>query len=603
MPPPLRIDRFGYYVLRRLNLGGLLLLAAGICTADFLAVESVFWTAVFTGLEVLLAVPWGWTVVSMDRAEARILDSKRLGRFRRVAGHAVTFAALAAVLVSKAIVIEGAAATGIAGGTVGTYRTYVAYALVLFIVGLVGRGSRLARFLGSVADHPARLMSMSFAVTALFGGFVLTLPVSVRDWKDANFVDGLFTSTSAVCVTGLAVNDIASSYTFFGQFVIFVLIQAGGLGIMVLTASVAILAGRRLRTRSTAALTQMIDAESFAALRRTIRHIFIFTVLIEAAGALVLLVAFHAYPEVGLGPDLDHPAAGAGSHVWSAVFHSVSAFCNAGFSLSHGNLTWFTSSFWVSGTIAALVTLGGLGFPVLDELWMRFRERRRGPSRKLSLHARVVLTTSAVLVVAGTAAYLALEWNRTLGGRGLGEKLIASVFQSVTTRTAGFNTLDFGAMAPPAILATCVLMFIGGSPASTAGGIKTTSLAVLLASFRAEMRGASAPRIFDRAIPEGVARKAAAVAVGGAFIVTAAWFVLLVTETHDPLRLFFETVSAFATCGLSTGITATLTDAGKLALTVLMFVGRIGPVTFALAVVARPRTEHFGVPPERVLIG
>lgn len=611
--PAPRIDRFSYYVLRRLNLGGLLLLATALCTADFLATGSIFWTGVLTGLEAVLAIPWAWTVVSMDRAESRILDSKRLGHFRRVAGHAVTFAALAVVLLAKAIVVQRAADVGF-GATEGAYRTYVVFAIVLFAVGLVGRGTRLARFLGSVADHPARLMAISFAVVALFGGFLLTLPVSVHRWEDATFANGLFTSMSAVCVTGLTVNDIASTYTYFGQCVIFALFQAGGLGIMVLTAAVAIFSGRRLRTRSTAALTEMIDAESFAALRRTIRHIFIFTVAIEMAGAAVLYVLFAAHPEVGTGPESAHVLAGAGSRVWSAVFHSVSAFCNAGFSLSHGNLAGFVRSPGVTVTIALLITAGGLGFPVLDELWLRWRERRRGPSRRLSLHARVVLTMSAVLVAGGTVAFLALEWSASLADLSFGEKVLAAAFHSVSTRTAGFNTVDFGRMGAPILLVACFLMFVGASPGSTGGGIKTTSLAVMLAAFRAEMRGASSPRVFDRSIPDTVARKAVAVAVGGVVVVAAGWFALLVVE-HDPkpLHAFFEVVSAFATCGLSTGTTlasgqsASLsgawTAAGKLVITLVMFIGRIGPVTLALAVVARPRTERFSVPEERVLIG
>lgn len=605
-----RLDRIGASVLRRLNLAGLLLLATGLCVADFLAVGNVFATGLLTGLQVLLAIPWAWTVVRMDQVEARVLDSKRLGRFRRVAGHAVNFTLLATVLGVKAVVVHTAGRETFERVDE-AYRTYVVFVLVLFAVGLVGRGSRLARFLGSLADHPARLMAISFAVVALFGGFLLTLPVSVQDWQAANFVDGLFTATSAVCVTGLTVNDVGATYTRFGQAVIFLLIQAGGLGIMVLTASVAILAGRRLKTRSTATLTEMIDAESFAALRRTIRHIFVFTLVLETLGFLALLAAFQTHPEVALGPEADHPAAGAGSVVWSAAFHSVSAFCNAGFSLCHGNLVAFGGSWGVSFAIAALILLGGIGFPVMEELWTRWKRRRRGPVARLSLHARVVLATSGALVALGTVLYIALEGaGEAFDHLSVPERLLAALFQSVTTRTAGFNTVDFGKMGPAALLATCFLMYVGGSPGSCAGGVKTTSVAVLLAAFRAEIRGASLPRLFDRAVPEGVVRKAASVALGATAVVGVSWLVLLMTESEflerEPrasLRLLFEVVSAFATCGLSTGITPSLTDPGKLVLTLLMFVGRIGPVTLALAAVAKPRIEHYQVPQEKVLIG
>lgn len=598
-----RIDRFSATLLRRLNLGGLVLLATVLCTADFVAVGSVLWTTVLTATQAALAIPWSWTVVSMDHAESRILDSKRLGRFRRVASHAVTFAALGAVIAAKVLVIHRSPAEG-TWTHQSAYQQYVVFAFVLFVAGLLGRGSRLARFLGSLADHPARLMAISFAVVALLGGFLLTLPLCVRNVGDADFVDGLFTATSAVCVTGLAVNDIAVTYTFAGQVVIFLLIQAGGLGIMVLSAAVAILAGRRLQTRSTAALTEMIDAESYAKLRRTIRHIFLFTVVTEAIGAICLFFSFLPNPAVADGWKNPDPAAGASNRVWSAAFHAVSAFCNAGFSLCHGNMMSFTGSFGVSGTIAILITIGGLGFPVLDELWGRWKERRSpAPSRRLSLHARVVLWTSAALVVVGTAAYMTLEWNGTLRDLSFGDALIASVFQSVSTRTAGFNSLDFSKMGAPILVFTCFLMFVGASPASTGGGLKTTTFAVLLSIFRAEVRGAAAPKVFDRAIPDATARRAVAVLVGCVLIVAFGWFALLLTESHDALRVLFETVSAFATCGLSTGITSSLSDAGKLVLVLIMFVGRIGPVTLALSVAAKPRVEHFGLPEEKVLIG
>jgi trk system potassium uptake protein TrkH len=367
---------------------------------------------------------------------------------------------------------------------------------------------------------------------------------------------------------------------------------------------VAILTGRKLQTRSTAALTEMIDAESFAKLRRTIRHIFILTVVTELAGAAVLLASFTAHPEVGLGHENPSPLAGAGSIAWSALFHAVSAFCNAGFSLCHGNLVSFAGSFPVSGTVAALITIGGLGFPVLDELWMRWRYRRLpGHNRRLSLHARVVLAMSGLLVAAGTVAYLVLEWDRTLHGRPLGEKLLAALFQSVTTRTAGFNTLDYAAMGVPALAFTCFLMFVGASPCSTGGGIKTTTLGVLGAAFHGEMRGTHAPRLFDRTIPLATTRRAFAVATGGVAIVALGWFAVLLTEDLDPFRLLFEVVSAFATCGLSAAITPQLSDAGRLVITLIMFVGRIGPVTLALAVVVKPRTVYFHVPEEKVLIG
>jgi len=390
--------------------------------------------------------------------------------------------------------------------------------------------------------------------------------------------------------------------------------QAGGLGIMSLAAFFAIVAGRRLQVRSTAVLAEMIDADSMAALRRTLRNIVLYTLVIEAIGAAFLYVAFLAHPAVDAGPGGEHPASGPGGALWAAVFHSVSAYCNAGFSNCRDNLVAFSGSWTVSMTVAVLITLGGLGFPVVDEILRRIRDRFAGrvPPR-LSLHSRVVLLMSALLVAAGTLAFLVLEWNRTLDGRPVHERLLASIFQSVTTRTAGFNTLDFGAMAPPVILLACLLMFIGGSPGSTAGGIKTTTFAVLLAAFRGETQGRDPPRLLDRVLPSAAVRRALSVAVISFAIQLAVVFVLMLTETDllakhrdddlGPLRIVFEVMSAFATCGLSTGITADLSIAGKLVVTFTMFVGRIGPLTLALAAAAKPRIEPFAPAEERVLIG
>lgn len=608
-----RLLRFNTAVLTRLNLGGLLTVAATACAIDFASSGDVLWGTILTGIQILLVAPWAYAVLALDRTEARIARRASATALWRRAVHALGFGAVAATLVAKAALLHQSQIEDFLPAT-GAYRQYTLFYFTLFVLGLVGRGSRAERFLATVADHPARLMTISFGVAAVFGGFLLTLPVSLRDVESASFVDGLFTSVSAVCVTGLVVNDVASTYTLFGQFVLLVLMQAGGLGIMVLTAFFAIVAGRRLRVRSSVVLAEMIDADSMAALRRTLRNIVVYTFAIEAAGAAVLYLAFLGHPEVDLGPESASPAAGAGGALWSAVFHSVSAFCNAGFSLCHGNLLPFVGSWWVCGTVAVLVTLGGFGFPVLSEIAARVRNRlATHATPKFSLHARVVLLTSAVLVAAGTLAFLVLERNATLAPLSALERLLASLFQSVTARTAGFNTIDFGAIVPATLVVICFLMFVGASPGSTGGGIKTTTFAVLLAAFRGEIRGHDAPRLLDRTIPAASVRRALGVAVVSLVFQIAVMFALLLTEGDllaryrddalGPLRIVFEVMSAFATCGLSTGITAQLSVTGKLLVAATMLVGRIGPLTVALAATAPPRSEPFTRPEERVMIG
>ncbi len=586
-----------------MDVAGLLAIAGGLVAIDFALAIDPLWSLVLTGLEMVFVVPWAHLLLRLERDELRMRASERGRRLRLLAAHTATFTLLALALIAKVQVLHRATLLD-TERFVSPYRSYAAALFVLIAIGLIGRGSRFGRFLATVAEHPARLMALSFGLSGLIGGFLLTLPVSLQRVREASFVDGLFTSVSAVCVTGLTVNDIASTYTRFGQTVILVLIQIGGIGIMVLSSFFAIVAGRRLRARSSVVLAEMIDAESLANLRRTVLTIVLYTLTLEAIGAVALYIAFGSHPEVVLGPDSTHLIAGAGGRVWASVFHSVSAFCNAGFSLFHGNLLGFAGSWSVCLLISALIVVGGLGFPVLDEMVRRARTRiagRRPP--RVSLHSRVVLVTSAALVVVLTVSILALEWNRTLAGMPVHERFLASLFQSVTTRTAGFNTVDVGALATPTLLLVTFAMFIGGSPGSTAGGIKTTTFAVLMSSFRAELRGHASAQLLDRALTQSVMRRAFGVAVASAMIVAGVAFVLLLAEPHRGIALAFETVSAFATCGLSMGITAKLSALGKIVIMLTMFVGRIGPLTLAVALATRARTGGVALPEERLMIG
>jgi trk system potassium uptake protein TrkH len=324
----------------------------------------------------------------------------------------------------------------------------------------------------------------------------------------------------------------------------------------------------------------------------------------EGLGAVALFPAHSRYPEVGQGPEAAHGLAGAGSVLWAAVFHSVSAFCNAGFSLFHGNLAPLAGDAAVNVTVGALILAGGIGFPVLSELGRQARavaRRERGP--RLSLHARTVLASSAALVGLLAAAVLALEWNGSLRHLSGAERVLAAIFQSVSTRTAGFNTVDVGAMGPASWLLLCGFMFVGASPGSTGGGIKTSTFAALAASLRALVRGEAQARLFDRTLPASVVERAIGVTFLSAVLVTAFAFLLLLTERGEPLRLMFEAVSAFGTVGFSTGITGELSMAGRLVLVAAMLAGRIGPVTMALAFAGRGRGFAARPVEEKVLIG
>lgn len=459
-------------------------------------------------------------------------------------------------------------------------RTYV---LVFLIIGTLQAFSaampeRLARLALRMAQRPALMLSGSFAALILIGTLLLTLPVSVENVSYISLIDALFTITSAVCVTGLTVNDPGTTYTFFGEIVILLSIQLGGIGIMTLAALALAFA------RDTALATQlryaaMLDARTLTDLRSTVRSIVVGTLAVEAVGALLLYLQFSG-----------DPRAEGQSVAWLATFHAVSAFCNAGFALFPGNLTPFADDWGVQSVIGMLVVLGGLGFPIMRELvvfgraWIAKRVTKDAPlPERLSLAARVVLMTSGILLLGGAVLTLVLEHGRALGHLSWPQKLLASMFHSVSTRTAGFNTVDLSLLGSPALLWTCVLMFIGGSPGSTAGGIKTTTVATLFATMRGELRGHE-PSIGRRAIAPEVFRRATAVVSISALIVLVSLTLLCLTETHDFGKLLFESVSAFATVGLSTGITAALTVGGKLVIVATMFIGRCGPLTVALAV-------------------
>ncbi|WP_437580707.1 TrkH family potassium uptake protein [Sorangium sp. So ce887] len=556
-----------------------------------------------TAVETLLVPAWFAAVIALERLRKARPGARAEARRPRLALFLLAIILLLACIGEKWLLLLGHAAEDPGQRGIVLYRSYTVLAFFVALVGLLGRRP-LERLLATAAEHPARLMAVSFGVATLLGSFLLTLPQSLRDIADASFIDGLFMSASAVCVTGLAVHNVAETYTPFGQAVLLLLVQIGGLGIMVLSTFFAIVAGRRLRLRDAAVMAEMIDADSFAQLRRNVAAIVLFTLGIEAVGALALLFSFLPHHEIVSGPVAGAPLSGAGDHLWAAVFHAVSAFCNAGFSLFGGGLVPLVGSPAVSGVVAALVILGGLGFPVHEELLRRARLRLRGerPPR-LSLHSRVVLLTTAVLLVVGTAGFLMLEWRRSMGGLSWPVKVLASFFQSAMTRTAGFNTVDYGLMGPATLMLVCMLMFIGGAPGSTAGGVKVTTVATLFATLRAELRGDEAPHLLGRTLPAATVRRALGVAFLMVVLVSGFLLVMLALEPHSPMGLALETVSAFATVGLSANITPSLSAPGKLVITLAMFIGRIGPLTLALALANQARARSYRLPEERVGIG
>nr|WP_276599673.1 potassium transporter TrkG [Nannocystis sp. SCPEA4] len=431
----------------------------------------------------------------------------------------------------------------------------------------------------------------SFAALISLGSLLLTLPVSLTEAAHTSFVDSLFTMASAVCVTGLAVNDLGATYSVFGQGVILTGVQLGGIGIMTV-AALALAFSNNSSLQSQLRYAAMLDARTVADLRKIVVGILAGTFIVEAIGAVLLWLMLAGDPRIG-----------DASPLWTAVFHAVSSFCNAGFALFPGGMGAFVGDIGVQAVVMTLMILGGLGFPIMVELvrhgWRRLKRLIKpatpAPPR-LSLATRVVLSTTLALIVAGTVAVLALEFTSGLqpaGEHGIFHRLWSALFISANTRSGGLDTVGVGGMRDATLLVLCVLMFIGGAPASTAGGIKTTTFATVVAALRAELRGRE-PELGGRALAPEVLRKATAVLVmmGGLLMA----FVLLLSLTEDLpfLHVAFEAVSALATVGLSTGITASFSVAGKLLLTAAMFLGRVGPFTIALAVAdnAATRSRH-----------
>ncbi len=437
--------------------------------------------------------------------------------------------------------------------------------------------------------HPAQFVVAGFAAAVTVGTLLLLLPVARRGPGGAGLVDALFTATSAVCVTGLVTVDTPAHWSGFGQAVVLALIQVGGFGIMALATLLGLLVSRRLGLRDR--LNAQAEAKTLGLgdIRKVLLGIARTSALFEAGGALVLTARFWA------GYDEALPRA-----AWLGVFHAVSAFNNAGFALFSDNLIGFSTDPVISGAVCVLVVAGGLGFPVLFEL----RREWRTP-RLWSLHTKIVLAMTAVLLTAGSLMFLVLEWAnpRTLGPLGVGGKLVAGTFQGVQPRTAGFNSLDTGALNPETLLGTDVLMFIGGGSAGTAGGIKVTTFAVLLLVILAEVRGDTHVTAFGRHVPRGAQRQALSVALLSVAAVVGSTALMLVLTPFTLDEVLFEVVSAFATVGLSTGITAQVGTGGQLVLVALMFLGRLGPITLASALALRSKPRLYEFPEERPIIG
>jgi len=502
---------------------------------------------------------------------------------------------------------------------------YVATMQVALAVGLIVKAVQINLTLSQRVLQPTRFVLVTFVVLITLGALALALPRAMPPefWQrdglslPKHLLNCAFTATSATCVTGLVVYDTSTDFTIYGQTVILVLIQLGGLGIMVIGSVLGILAGRQLSLRHSLVLQDETSYHTLGEMRGLVTFIVSSTFLIEAVGVIVLYPMFSNVE-------------GVGARLFVSVFHSISAFCNAGFALQSDSLVSFQSSWPTYLGVVPLIILGGLGFPVLRDLWhgfvalVRARVRRRrgirmgAPplKRVLSLHSRLVLVTSAVLITVPTALFIIFETFQTgaetpgssvgaLRAMTPGGRLFNALFLSVTCRTAGFNTvpMDAESLTPASHMLSTILMFIGGSPGSTAGGIKTSSLAVMLLGVWAALRGRQHVEAFGRTISDIVVRRAGAVMVVMSAMISVVTLVLCFTEGVSLRAALFETVSAAGTVGLSMGLTPDLTYAGRMVIIVTMLAGRLGPLTVLVAMAGVPRPARYEYPTETVVIG
>jgi trk system potassium uptake protein TrkH len=469
---------------------------------------------------------------------------------------------------------------------------------VYLLMQIITKVCRTMVNIAAAGKSPAAAFIGSFIALILAGALLLMLPRSHT--QPVKFIDALFTSTSATCVTGLTVKNTGADFSIIGHTVILCLIQLGGLGIVIFGAVFALLFGQALGVRQAAAMQDLLIAQTMSKIAKAIAFVFVATIVIEGWGAICLYKMW----------DLAPPLPGHITSKWfCSVFHSVSAFCNAGLGLFSDNLIRYNFDWRVYGVICPLIILGGLGFGVLENLYDIFATKIKNllsanynrPVR-MELQTKIVLLVTAILIVGGTAGLLIFHNNTDSHHINLAD----AFFQAVTARTAGFNTIDINALSAPAKMILIILMFIGGSPGGTAGGIKTVTLAVIIMAIYATIRKRAEVEIFKRSVPLAIVGKALVVVSLFMLVLFSATFLMTITERHndfDFIAIMFEAASALGTVGLSCGITPALTTAGKIIIIITMLIGRLGPLTLLAVLTFNIKPARYNYPTESVVVG
>lgn len=441
-----------------------------------------------------------------------------------------------------------------------------------------------------IKNNPYLIFLYGFATIILIGTLLLALPAASNDGKSAGLINALFTATSATCVTGLVVVNTAAHWTVFGKVVIIMLIQVGGLGVMTMTALISFFIGKRISLKTRLLIMEERNVDELQGVVRITKNILLYTFAVELAGTI--LFSFVFIEDFGLGKGIAY-----------SIFHAISSFCNAGFDLIGNSMINYVDNPIITTAICGLIIIGGIGYYVFWDIYVS------RSFRMLTLHSKLVLIITGILLVGGTVLMYALEHNNpaTMGNLSMSGKINASIFQAVNPRTAGYNSVPLENLRMSTVAISVVLMFIGGSPASTAGGIKTTTAGVLLISFYNLVRGKEDVEIFGRRIMPETTNKASAILILALILISVCSIILSITEEsagYDFLELVYETVSAFSTVGLSRGLTPSLSNSGKIILSFMMYIGRVGTMTVAYAFLRENKNlGNYTYPEGKVIIG
>ncbi|MBD5156910.1 MAG: Trk family potassium uptake protein [Butyrivibrio sp.] len=437
----------------------------------------------------------------------------------------------------------------------------------------------------------AQFIVVGFLIIVMISTVLLMFPFASRDGEYTPFLDCLFTSVSATCVTGLVVVDTFTHWSIGGQLIILLLIQIGGLGFITIGVIFSMLLRQRIGLKFRGLMQESVNSLKISGIVKLTRKIIRGTFIIEGTGALILGIRFSVYFK------------NAGKGFYYGIWHSVSAFCNAGFDLmgvskEYASLTDFTGDFIVNTVIMALIIIGGIGFVVWDDI-----SRNKLRFKKYSLHTKIVLVTTAFLIIVPTVLFYLVEYGNTMAGMNVGERLLASAFSAVTARTAGFNTVDTGALSGASKMLTMILMFIGGSPGSTAGGIKTTTIFVLIVNLFTGIRNGMGGSVFKRRFEEDAIRKASTVFILNLVLAVTAIFAVLAVNKLPLEDVAFEVFSAIGTVGMTTGLTRSLNTVSRIIIVILMFSGRIGSLSFAMSIMKTKKRAPVYYPDEKISIG